>query len=290
MAVVTGGCTMFGTAFLAARDRARGQCAHGNRTALLRGVLVVAGLLPQPALAQSPADTRAILERFADDFRSDPALTEAVEFGIRVDGEWWHVDARPASDSAPAYVAVREGRPQGTTFFFFMDGATLRRLDRGEWNARTAMGRARHGDPVPMDIDPTDPSFDWNDDAARRVDAVANHFWVRGQPELLRFGKEASRIIHGANAALLHYEHGMRSVWYQIDPGQHINRDPGDQVNPFPSLFIFLDGRARARIGGIDTELVGGTATLVPAGVAHELWNPFDEPFAFILIMFGDGA
>lgn len=281
---------MFGMAFRTTHHRAHGQCAHADRTALLLGVLVVAGLLPHPTRAQSPDDTRAILERFADDFRSDPALTEAVEFGIRVDGEWWRVDARPASESTPADVRVRDGRPQGTTFFFFLDGTTLRRLDRGEWNARTAMGRARHSDPVPMDIDPTDPGFDWNDAAARRVDAVANHFWVRGQPELLRFGSDASRIIHGANAVLLHYEQGMRSVWYQIDPGQHINREPGDQVNPFPSLFIFLDGRARARIGGIDTELVGGTATLVPAGVAHELWNPFDQPFAFILIMFGEGA
>jgi mannose-6-phosphate isomerase-like protein (cupin superfamily) len=281
---------MFGMAFRTTHYRARGRRAHGHRTTLFLGVLVVAVLLPHPAVAQGPDDTRAILERFADDFRSDPALTEAVEFGVRVDGEWWHVDARPASDSAPAYVAVREGRPQGTTFFFFLDGKTLRRLDRGEWNARTAMGRARHSDPVPMDIDPTDPSFEWDDAAARRVDAVANHFWVRGQPELLRFGRDASRIIHGANAVLLHYEQGMRSVWYQIEPGQHINRDPGDQVNPFPSLFIFLDGRARGRIGGIDTELVGGTATLVPAGVAHELWNPFDQPVAFILIMFGEGA
>jgi hypothetical protein len=28
----------------------------------------------------------------------------------------------------------------------------------------------------------------------------------------------------------------------------------------------------------------------VPAGVAHEFWNPYDEPAEGIMLMFGEGA
>ncbi len=125
---------------------------------------------------------------------------------------------------------------------------------------------------------PCDPSF------------PDHGFRPGGLPEFLAFDREASRVIHGANAVLLHYFEGLRSVWYQVESGQHINPDPRDQTNPFPSLFIFLTGRGKARIGGTETDIHGGTATLIPAGVAHEFWNRFEQPLEFILIMFGQGA
>lgn len=253
-------------------------------------VLVLVLLLPSSLMTQDPQEVREILTRFAEDFRTDPALTQPVLFGVRVDGRWWSVTAQPAADASPAVVAVHAGKPSEPTFFFFLDTETLRKLDRGELNPRTALGKARHSDTAPMDIDPTDPAVVWDAAFSHQVDLVANHFWVRGTPEFLAFNRDASRVLHGANAVLLHYEQGLRSVWYQIEPGQHINPDPRDQVNPFPSLFIFLNGTAKAKIGGVEMDVEGGTATLVPAGVSHEFWNPFGEPLEFILIMFGEGA
>jgi hypothetical protein len=34
----------------------------------------------------------------------------------------------------------------------------------------------------------------------------------------------------------------------------------------------------------------GRAMVFVPAGTAHEAWNPFDEPAEFIILMFGQGA
>lgn len=269
------------------RERADG---HGFGARLPLCLVLLALVVPAIAASQTRDEAREILERFAADYRSDPTFTESVTFGVRVDEWWWMIRARAGTSDTPAEVVVSEGRPTEPTFFFFLDGETLKRLDRGELNARTAMGRARHSDAVPMDIDPTDPSLVWDEAVSRKVNLVSNHFWVRGLPEFLALNKEASRIIHGANAVLLHYYEGLRSVWYQVEPGQHINRDPRDQTNPFPSLFIFLTGSGKARIGGIETDIRGGTATLIPAGMSHEFWNPFDEPFEFILVMFGEGA
>ncbi len=251
---------------------------------------LLALLVPSVAVSQTRGEVRETLERFATDFSSDPALTESVTFGVRVDGAWWHIEADPATEAGSPSVLVREGKPREPTFFFFMDSATLGKLDRGELNARTAMGRARHSDPVPMDIDPTDEGFVWTDSVSHKVNTVANHFFVQGQPEIISFNRDVSRVIHGANAVLLYYYPGIRSVWYQIDPGQHINKEERDQKNPFPSLFIFLEGRGMARIGGVETEVLGGSSMLVQPGVSHEFWNPFEQPVKFILIMFGEGA
>ncbi len=245
---------------------------------------------PGAGFAQADAEARAILERFAEDYQRDPALTESVTFGVRVDGVWWHIEAHPATQAGSARVTVHEGKPPEPTFFFFTDLATLGKLDRGELNARTAMGRARHSDPVPMDIDPTDEGFVWTDSVSQTVDAVANHFFLRGQPEIISFNRDVSRVIHGAHAVLLYYHPGFRSVWYQVDPGQHINKEERDQTNPFPSFFVFVEGRGMARIGGVQTEVVGGTSMLVQPGVTHEFWNPFDRPLSLILVMFGEGA
>jgi hypothetical protein len=259
---------------------------QGLTTCLLAATLA----LPSASAAQGPEEVTEILNRFAEDYRTDPTLTESTVFGVRVDGRWWTVTARPPSSDSPAEVVVSRGEPQEPTFFFFLDGETLRRLDRGELNARTALGKARHSDVSPMDIDPTHSDVIWDEAFNRRVDAAANHFWLRGTPEFLVFNRDASRVLHGANAVLLHYVQGLRSVWYQVETGQHINPDRRDQANPFPSLFIFLHGNAKARIDGVELDVAGGTATLVPAGVSHEFWNPFGEPFEFILIMFGEGA
>lgn len=253
-------------------------------------LLVATLCTPLVVVAQGTQDVREVLTRFADDYRLDPTLTQRVLFGVRVDGRWWTVEAHPASGASAAVVTVEAGRPSEPTFFFFLDGETLRKLDQGNLNPRTALGKARHSDPSPMDIDPTDSDIVWDSSFSEKVNSVANHFWVRGTPEFLALNRDVSRVLHGANAVLLHYAEGFRSVWYQIENGQHINSDPDDQINPFPSLFIFVRGMAKAKIGGVEMDIQGGTATLVPAGVSHEFWNPSDTPLEFILIMFGDGA
>jgi uncharacterized RmlC-like cupin family protein len=117
------------------------------------------------------------------------------------------------------------------------------------------------------------------------------HFWTRGLPEIVGFGPDTrSRLVHGAQAKVLYYEKGLRSGWYQIRKGQHVNADPGDQKNPFPTLVIMIKGTAKARIGGKPIELKPGTCLHIPRGVTHEFWNDRDEPAECIIVMFGIGA
>lgn len=233
------------------------------------------------------SDSRRILDRFVRDFREDPAAREeALVFGVRIldEGDWRVVvDGRGGVELVPGF-------PQEPMMYYQLDGETLKMIDRGKMSALTAMGRARMSDPAPMDLGFTE-GFSPEEGFMGWVAEFTFHFWTRGFPETITFGEEtSSRKVHGAQAKVLYYQRGFRSSWYRIRPGQHINADPGDQVNPFDTLIIMIRGTAAARIGGKQLTLEEDRSYLIPAGVAHEFWNDGDEVADFIIIMFGAGA
>jgi mannose-6-phosphate isomerase-like protein (cupin superfamily) len=55
-------------------------------------------------------------------------------------------------------------------------------------------------------------------------------------------------------------------------------------------MFIMVRGKVETRIGGKQSSFPEGEMMLVPAGVSHELWNPYEQPAEFIILMFGQGA
>ena len=163
------------------------------------------------------------------------------------------------------------------------------KIERGELNALTAMARTHGGETAPMDIGVT-PGYEPGPDFGARFVPLSFHFWTRGLPERVPFHGGLSRVVHGANAVAFYYQKGFRSAWYQVTKSQHINQDPQDQTNPFPSMFIMLRGKAQAKIGGNEVTFSANEMMFVPAGVTHEFWNPHDEPAEMILLMFGEGA
>lgn len=234
-----------------------------------------------------------ILRAYVADFRHDPAARDSITFGVRVTGQGggdWHVVGPGKNEgSGEVEVDLKPGLPPDPGPYFELDLATLRRLDRGELNALTAMGQARGNDPTPM-VFRVMPGFQPEAEFLDRFRPFMFHFWTRGWPERVPFGGQLSRVVHGANVVAFYYQKGFRSAWYQIEKGQHINEDPLDQTNPFASMFIMLRGKAEARVGGKQLTLPAGQMMFVPAGVAHEFWNPSDEPAEMIILMFGEGA
>jgi mannose-6-phosphate isomerase-like protein (cupin superfamily) len=231
--------------------------------------------------------TQEILETFVEDFRSDPvAKDREVTFGIKIkEKEDWHVVVDGLGG-----VALKEGEPEQPTFYYVMDSESLDLIHQGEMSALTAMGRARMSDQTPMNFgfmegfQPTPDLLGWGA-------KFTFHFWTRGTPEMVDFSEDTlSRFIHGAQAKILYYQPGLRSSWYQIKKGQHINADPEEQTNPFPTLIIMIKGEAQARIGGKEVVLKSGTCLHIPATVSHEFWNNEEEEVEFIIVMFGEGA
>lgn len=244
-----------------------------------------------PIVAAEQDDTGAmaqsILQDFVDDFRNDP-FAEGVEatFGITIEnvGEWY-VDINGAQRVVLEHGAVPVPAP-----FFITDMDTLGRIHRGELSIMTSLGRERMSDETPMDFGVAN-GFQLTPEVLSELLPLTFHFWTRGQPEIVKFGHlEQARIIHGAYATVFYYQEGLRSGYYRLEKGQHINAEDELQTNPFPSLFILISGAMQSRIGGRLVTLEGTQAILVPAGVPHEFWNTEETPAEFIIIMFGDGA
>jgi mannose-6-phosphate isomerase-like protein (cupin superfamily) len=234
-----------------------------------------------------------ILRSYVEDFRSDPAAAEPMTFGVRIEGKGggvWLVTVAGRKEATGGYhVELREGLPSTPSVLYTLDLNTLRKIDDGDMNALTAMGRARASAPAPMDVEFME-GFRPEADFLARFIPYTFHFWTRGFPEVVSFGRQYSREVHGANMVVFYYQKGLRSAWAQIEKGQHVNADPKDQTNPFPTMMIGIRGRAVVKIGGKEVAMQGGQMVFIPAGVSHEAWNPYDEPAEIVLLMFGEGA
>jgi mannose-6-phosphate isomerase-like protein (cupin superfamily) len=229
-----------------------------------------------------------ILERYAAAWRGreEISLDHEVTLGFRIagpEGGEYHIVLGPEGPGR-----LGSGIPEGNVVFE-TDIEFLRRLDRGEINALTAMGQARGSDPIPlMPRFPTD--FRWTPEARSFYFPLFFSFWNREWPHVVRFGEGTTREIHGANATALYYDAGLRSAWYQLKPGMHINADPNDQSNPFTSLIIATRGAVLARLGGVELTLAEGDAVVIPAGMRHEFWVNEGGYGEAVVVMFGEGS
>jgi mannose-6-phosphate isomerase-like protein (cupin superfamily) len=246
---------------------------------------------PTRSMADNSADdARAILKRYVDAWRGaeEMTLSETVVLGFEIEGTGggsYHVTIPPAG---PAELA--DGIPDSAyDVVFTTDIGHLRRLDRGELSALTALGRARMTDRTPLDFR-FPPDFQLTPEAQGHLLRLTFHFWNRDWPEMIRFGDGLTRNVHGANSAVFYYQRGIRTAWYQVEPGMHVNRSEAEQTNPFPSLFIMTRGRIQARLGGKLVQFEEGHAVLVPAGMKHEFWAEEGQYGEFVLVMFGEGA
>lgn len=234
-------------------------------------------------------DARTILQRYTAAWRGrqEMDLKDTVVIGFEIAGEGggvYHVVLAPDGRAI-----LSDGGAPTPAPVFVADIETLRRLDRGERSAMTAMARARWSDPTPLDVRlPKD--FRWTPERQAVYMPLNFHFWNRDWPEIARFGEGTGRFVHGGNSAIFYYDRGLRTSWYQLEPGMHLNRDSREQTNPFPSLFIVTRGEMQARLNGTERTLREGEAVLVPAGMTHEFWARTGQYGEFVLVMFGEGA
>lgn len=246
--------------------------------------------VPLPAAAEVGIET--MLAAFVEDFRTDPASNVDITFAVRVKDEGeWHVVVRQAKDGGDrGTVELATGLPAAPSLVFVTDRDTLERIHDRRMAIFTAMGKGESSDFAPMDVEAME-GFQPGPGFGETIVPFIFHFWTMGDPEIISFGaKSLTRLLHGGNAVLFYYQKGFRSGWFMIEKGQHVNEEPDDQVNPFPSMIAMTGGRATARIGDKTITLEKGQTLFVPAGVAHELWNEEEEPAEGILMMFGEGA
>lgn len=259
--------------------------------AVLLATLSLPWMTAQGAATPSNAgdSARVILQQYADAWKGHQELT--VD-GALVLAFWVRGGLGGTYNLTPSQMpgtTIREGSPAQYDIGFEVDIEFLRRLDRGEMGALTAMGQARSTDPIPLNPK-LGELFSARPDASLLFQRVAFHFWNRDWPEIVPFGEGAARQVHGGNAAVLVYDQEFRSAWYQLKPGMHINADPGDQSNDFPQLIVVTRGRVNALLDGRERVASEGQAIFIPAGMAHEFWAAAGQYGELVWTAFGKGA
>ncbi len=238
----------------------------------------------------APTTTEEIIESYVEDFRSDRFAAEPMLFGIRVPDEGeWHVRVTGEQHGDTWGVELHEGAAPTPTFVYRVESETLRAVESGELNPITAQGKAFSDDYAPMEVlqmegyQPTMEQY-------AAVNPFSFHFWTRGFPEMIPFGEENTRKLHGSNVVGFYYEPGLRTIYSRIEPGETIRDDPREQAMPFPILIIVMSGTAEGRVDGERVTAPAGNAIFVPPFAPHVWWNELQEPAEAILVMFGEGA
>jgi mannose-6-phosphate isomerase-like protein (cupin superfamily) len=253
------------------------------------GAPAVRTVPPAAASVAADRDAATILADYASAWRGRKAMRSfdrPVVFGFSVNGGGDFQMRLPVEGAAE----LQPGLPEETSDWvatFALDLETLRRLDRGELNAPTAMAQAQGSDATPLT---PRVSPEWAPQLRSFVLPLMFHFWTRDWPQVVRFGDGTTRNLHGANGTVLYYQQGLRTAWFQLEPGMRANEKAQDQRNPFDSLLIVTRGRAQAKLDGVDRTLHEGEAVFIPAGMAHQFWAGDDDYSESVLLMFGDGA
>jgi hypothetical protein len=227
-------------------------------------------LLVSPLPARQPASrpVKEILMSFVEDFRNDPAAGSRAVFGITIRDSSepeWHVVAGGRKTAGGRFeVDLQKGSPAEPAAVYVTDRETLEKLDRGEMNALTAMGRARSTDPAPMDVSFT-PGFQPTEDFLAGFLPLTFHFWTRGFPETVSFAPAAGREVHGATMVVLYYQKGLRSAWGRsgrVSASTPILRTrstfPDDDDRPPRSRHV--------KVGGVEKILEAGKCYSSPRG------------------------
>lgn len=246
-------------------------------------------LPPSEAPANEKDSARVVLQRYAGAWRGRQELP--LDFDVVV-CFWVHGDGGGEYHvvlSQEAGAVVQEGIPDQYDLGFELNIDFLRRLDRGEINALTAMGQAHAGEPIPL-VPKFGSAFERRPDMSLLFRRLCFHFWTRDWPEVVRFGEGSTRQVHGAEAAVLFYDEDFRSAWYQLKSGMHINADAADQTNGYSNVIIVTRGRLTARLGGSERILVEGDAVFIPAGMTHEFWADGNQYAELVWIAFGKGS
>ena len=233
-------------------------------------------------------DAETILRDFAGDYAFDPTAKD-IEIGFDISGEQFFMTVKEM-DEGPHEVTFQRGFPDYPIVYWEMEFSTLQRLEAG-MTGETATSRSRADDPRLMVLRSTEgfPRY-----LLRRNQAFSNflmsfkvHFFIKGTPEIVPISREHAIISHGTGILGLAYAPRMSSFMVMIEPGEQVNFEEDLDTNPFDTLFVAIEGRANARIGGNDAVFEAGHAMYIPADVEHVFWNDFDEPFTGVMVLYG---
>ena len=256
-------------------------------TALLHPILSYGCGSRSSDVSESGDSAKTILQRHATAWRGrqQVSLNQEILLAFWIKGQGggeYHL--KLGNEPSPQLL---DGAPNDYDLGFETDIEFLRRLDRGEINALTAMGQGQSGDPTPLSLK-TGTLFGKKPEAELLTRRICFFFWTSSWPPSIRFGNGLTREVHGANGVLLLYEDRFRSAWFQLKPGMHVF--PGGWKAPWATLIVVTRGSLTASFDGKVRVISEGDTVFIPSGMSTEYWVEAKQYGELIWIAIGDGA
>ncbi|MEM8998658.1 MAG: cupin domain-containing protein [Bacteroidota bacterium] len=237
-------------------------------------------------------EMESIIASYVEDYKTDRHAKEKRIVGIRVPevgGEWTVVVTGKEIGNKRWEVRLTEGLPKTPTYVYQAEVSALKAIYNGEMNALTAQAKAFSTDYAPLDVEEIN-GYQPTEEEDSALNTFSFHFWTKGFPEVIPFRPTATRRAHGAGVTIFYYEKGLRTGWYNIQPGERVREDAREQAMPFPMMGVMIKGTAKGIVDGEPITVSEGNTVFIPANVHHKWWNESDENVELILIMFGEGA
>lgn len=144
---------------------------------------------------------------------------------------------------------------------------TLRKILEGEADAFALTARANMSEKRPIEFQVL------NNKRMQEIwevgKALLTYFFVPGKVKVRNLKPELAGEAHGAHPIPLAYWDGMRSSWILLEKGEVLNRE--GEKDPWPQLFIVIEGRGKAIIGDKEFEVGPNIVVYIPRNAIHQL-------------------
>ncbi len=246
------------------------------------------------------ARAEVILRDYADDYVHDPMALDA-RFGIKLGHQWWTVSVERKEtpsrrgrltdhEFGPHDVVLSRGAPAEPTWYFEIASLdVLEKIAGGEVNAGTAAMQSFGSDRVGVETRDMEGFKSTSGDEADRYIALA-HFFTKGRPEVIRFGRNNALQTHGVQATAIHMVKPARVLHFSINRDEAANADEQLEASQTPNLFIVTHGRGTLESDDGIIPVEPGVAVYVPQFTKHVIRNDGGEPLEGILILYGDNS
>jgi mannose-6-phosphate isomerase-like protein (cupin superfamily) len=148
-----------------------------------------------------------------------------------------------------------------------MTSHVLEGVAKGEMDAFALAARGRGDEKRPIEFEII--TKERSEEIWETVKALLTYFFIPGRIKIRNLALELAGHAHGAHPIPLVYWNGMRCSWIFVKRGETLNRD--GERNPYPQIFLIMEGKGKAVIADVEFEIRPCTAIYVPANSIHQI-------------------
>jgi mannose-6-phosphate isomerase-like protein (cupin superfamily) len=148
-----------------------------------------------------------------------------------------------------------------------MRSTVLQAIVEGEADAFALAGRGRATQRRPIEFEIH--TRDRGKEVWEVGKALLTYFFTPGTIKTRNLTPERAGQAHGAHPIPLVYWNGVRCSWILIKAGETLNE--AGEKDPWPQLFIILEGRGKALIGDSTIQVEPETVVYVPTHSTHQV-------------------